>query len=648
MLLPLLGFAAIIVAKFWVTRALVLEDSNPLSALWLEGGFMLLLLALAGILLPKWRVWAWLSIDVLASLLCVVTIVYTRQFEDVPTLAALSVARELGAVGDAVTDLLDWWLVFYFVDIAAIAVFFASPLRRKVEVKRRPDVRLLPVLGVATVWVAVSVFSVMAAAPVDSGVVGAARYGVVAYGLFTPSSEEGADDALVEGDLGTDLEEASAAEGATGTASVMPPWKVDLHSATSVQATFDYLQGYEEATRVAGAPKSGVSKGRDVILIQVESLATWTVGTKVGGRAVTPNLDRFIKTSWYAPNMQTQIGRGNTSDAEFTANTSLLASKTGPASYEWGGKALPSLPRLVRAKGYDALTFHPNDISFWRRDRLYPALGFSHWYARPDFPTYDNVGIGASDKVLFAKVAEVIEAKRKAGKPFLAEVVTLSSHSPYNAGSRRSDLVLPSSLKGTSIGKYLAALHFGDAQLGPFIDRLKDEGLWDDTVIVLYGDHFGVRPWGKGNIPLTAAEREAIPQILGRPAQAGDTYAIPFVVHVPGQTAGARIDSVFGQVDIMPTIADLIGLDMSRTPHIGASVFEQRKRAEPIRYYAADGTFVTDTHLFKPGAGYADGKVYNLVGTESGSLSQVPELTYQRIHRLCAVNRAYLKALPAR
>jgi phosphoglycerol transferase MdoB-like AlkP superfamily enzyme len=649
LLLPLFAFALLIVAKFWVTRMLVLEDSNPVSALWLEGGFLLMLLALTAVLLPKWRVWGWLSIDLLASLLCVVTIVYTRQFEDVPTLAALGVARELGDVGDAVTDLLDWWLIFYFVDIAVIAAFFASPLRRMLEVKRKPDARLLPVLGIATVWMAFSVFSVIAAGPVASGIVGAARSGVVAYGLFAPSSEEGADDELAEGDLGQDLEEAGTAEGTTGTASVMPPWKVDLRSAASVQATFDYLQGFEEtATRVAGAPEPGVHKGRSVILIQVESLASWTVGTKVNGRPVTPNLDRLIKTSWYAPNMQTQIGRGNTSDAEFTANTSLLGSKTGPASYEWGGKALPSLPRLVRAKGYDAMTFHPNDIDFWRRDRLYRALGFSRWYARPDFPTYDNVGIGASDKVLFAKVADVIEAKRKAGKPFLAEVVTLSSHSPYNAGSRRSDMVLPASLKGTAIGKYLASLRFADAQLGTFIDRLKRDGLWDDTVIVLYGDHFGVRPWGKGNVPLTAAEKAMIPQILGRPSQAGDMYAVPFVVHLPGQTAGKRIDTVFGQVDIMPTITDVLGIDLSRTPHIGASVFEQRDRAEPIRYYAADGTFVTDTYLFKPGAGYADGKVYNLVGTESGSISQTSELLYKRIHRLCSVNRAYLKALPAR
>lgn len=646
--LPLLAFTLIIVAKFWVTRSLVLEDGNPFSALWLEGGFMLLLLALAGIAFPKWRIWAWLTVDVLASLLCVVTIVYTRQFEDVPTLAALGVARELGGVGDAVTDLLDWWLLLYVVDVVVIAAFFASPLRRLLTVKRTPDARLLAVLGVAVAWVAVSIFSVTTAAPVDSGVVGAARFGVVAYGLFTPSDDDEA--SFTADDFGTVPVSAPAtgAVGATGTPSLTPPGKVDFHSPASVQAMFDYLQGYGETTRVVGAPGPGAARGRDVILIQVEALASWTVGTKVGGRAVTPNLDRLIQTSWYAPNMQTQIGRGNTSDAEFTANTSLLGSKNGPASYEWGGKALPSLPRLVRAKGYDAVTFHPNDVSFWRRDLLYPALGFTRWYSRPDFPTYDTVGIGASDKVLFAKVADVIEAKRTSGKRFLAEVVTLSSHSPWTAGSARSDLTLPASLQGTQTGRYLRALHFADAQLGTFIARLKRDGLWDDTVLVLYGDHFGVRPWGPSSVPLTAGEKRAIPAILGRPPQAGDMYAIPFVVHVPGQTKGQHIESVCGQADIMPTIADLLGLDLTRTPHIGASVFEQRSRAVPIRYYSAEGTFVTDEYLFRPGGGFKDAKVYNMVGTHGGSLSQASETLYRNIHRLCSLDRAYLKSLPSR
>jgi phosphoglycerol transferase MdoB-like AlkP superfamily enzyme len=363
---------------------------------------------------------------------------------------------------------------------------------------------------------------------------------------------------------------------------------------------------------------------------------------------VTPNIDKLIATSWYAPRTQTQIGRGNTSDAEFTANTSLLADRNSPASYSWGGKALPSLPRLLRAKGYEAMTFHPNDITYWSRNLLYPALGFSHWYSRPDFATNDIIGIGASDKTLFAKVASVLEAKQKAGKSFLGEVVTLSSHSPFLPGSAHSDLTLTSDLQGTQVGSYLRALHYSDTQLGAFVARLKQDGLWDDSVIILYGDHFGVRPYGSTPIPLTSAEKRAIPRVMGRQPQADDMFTIPFIVHIPGQTAPQVVDTVHGQVDIMPTVADLLGVDLSKTPHIGASLFDDRPRTVSIRYYAPDGTFLTNTDWFRPGAGYDDGTVTNLKTSKSEPLATIPKSLYDRMHTLGVLNKAYLKSLPAR
>jgi phosphoglycerol transferase MdoB-like AlkP superfamily enzyme len=650
LLLPLVGFALVIVAKLWITRWIALGDANPLWALIVEGGLFVLLLTVPAILLPKWRVWAWLAVDVLASVVCVIVLVYMQQYEDVPTLAALALTRELGAVGDSVVGLLHAWYAWYFVDVVVLAAVFASPLRARLAIRKKPDARLLAVLGVSVVWSVVSVLAVATAAPIDDGSVGAQRFGLVAYGLFSRSPDEDSADQEVAAELESEpvAVETTGSAGSTATVLVRPAGKIDYHDPKSVQSWMDYLQDYASSGRVPGAPASGSSKGKNVIVIQVESLASWTVGAHVNGHPVTPNVDALIGTSWYAPRTVTQIGKGNTSDAEFTAMTSLLADRSSPASYAGGDKVIPSLPRLMRAQGYDALTFHPNVITFWKRNLLYPALGYSHWYTRPDFPQNDIVGIGASDNTLFTKVAQVLEAKDASRQKFLGDVVTLSSHAPYTAGSAVSDLQLPSDLQGTQTGRYLRALHYADGALGAFVARLKKDGLWDDSVIVVYGDHFGVRPWGETPYGVTSAEKREFPKIMGRQPQADDMYAIPFIVHVPRQTTGHRIDTVRAQVDIMPTIADLIGLDLSKTAHIGASMFDDRTRYEAVRYYASDGTFISNTVFFRPVDGYSGGNVIDLKTSKRLPLSTVPKTLYQQMHTLVGLDQAYLDALPAR
>lgn len=650
-LLPaLFAFSALVAAKIWLTRAVALGDWNPLRAFGLEAGFVLLLATLVAIAFPRRRRWGWLALDALFTLACVVIIVFAKQFEEAPTLATLQIVRELGGQGGSVQALLRPAYLLFLLDLPLLAVAFAVVPASRHE-RTRLDRRLLVTAGVSAAWVAVVLVSMATAGTIDDSIVGARVKGVVAYALLPPSASDSIDIATPNGTPGPEeTETVEASAGATPKVvriRTTTNGPVDLGDPLEVQGRIDGLQAYfGRSSRIPSSPPEAVAKGHSVIMIQMESLSAWMIGLKVGGREVTPNMNRLLRECWYTPNMVTEIGRGNTSDAEFTANTSLLADRKLPSSYLWRGKAIPSLPRLARKQGYEAMTFHTNVISYWRRDLLYPSLGFSRWYAAPSFPRQDIVGPGSSDQILFTKVAQVLEAKHRKKEPFLAEAITLDAHFPYFFGASHTDFPLPASVRGSTPGQYAQAVHFQDQQLGAFIRRLKRDGLWDDAVVVIYGDHFGVRPTG-WETKLSSRERQQILEVLGRPAKASDSFTVPFLLHLPGQTEGHTIPGLRAQVDIMPTVADVLGIDLSQTPHIGASVFDNRKRTVVMRYYVPDGTFVTNEYLFRPGLSYKDGNAIRLSDSKAVARSEVPESLYKRVHALCAFNTRYLRSLPA-
>lgn len=650
---PLTLFAAVVALKLYITRIAVLGDRSPLSAIALEGGFVLGVLALVALVLPRHRFAAWVVVDAIVSLLCVAIIVFVQQYENVPTLDALGVAKELTGVPLSVEALLRPSYLLLFADVVGLTIWGVSARRRGVQlVETVFDRRLLAVLAASALWIALVAVPLAKVGGIDDTVAGARKYGLFAYGLFTPAST---DDSLAEATASPKSASGSAKRSQTATragagnreaAHTIQPVRstgaLRMSDPVSVQARFESLQGYTGSSRIESAPPTGVAKGHSAIMIQAEALSSWLIGLKVNGREVTPNLNRLVKSSWYAPHMVTQIGRGTTSDAEFIANTSLLSDRSSPSSYLWGSKKIPSLPRLARARGCSALTFHTNVLSFWRRDLLYPALGFTKWYAQPSFPNQDVVdGIGPSDQVLFRKVAQVVEAKRANKSRYLAEIVTLSAHQPYYGAAKRSDLALPKGLAGTELGTYLKAMNYQDEQIGTFLRRLKSDGAWNDTVVVVYGDHFGVRPY-----KLTNAEQRSLRRLLGRKPSATDALEIPFVMHLPGQTEAATIPRLRAEVDVMPTMADVLGFDLRKTPHIGASIFDDRARRVTLRYYMPDGTFVTDDYLFKPGIGFKDATITPLAAAKSGKVPHVSRTVYEQVHALSAFSKEYLRSLP--
>jgi len=339
----------------------------------------------------------------------------------------------------------------------------------------------------------------------------------------------------------------------------------------------------------------GVAKGLNLILVQMESTENFVVGLSINGQPITPNLNKLLEESLYFPRFYSQIGQGTTSDAEFASNTSIYPLASGAISKKFIGMPYPSLPRILQKEGYTSMTFHPNDITFWRRDNLYPSLGFEHVYDKSFYQDEDMVGRwGSSDEVLFKKGVPILSEYQNNRQLFYASFITLSNHHPYNLPENKKRLVLPAQLRGTFMENYLTSVHYQDYALGLFIADLKANDLWNQSLFVTFGDHFGISKTQE-------TENQAIfPVLLGRPHDDIDRLNIPLFIHAPGLKPQI-IPKIGGQVDLLPTICNLLGITLDNPKIFGQDILNHPQNLIGFRYYSPDGTFISPEILHLPG-----------------------------------------------
>lgn len=345
----------------------------------------------------------------------------------------------------------------------------------------------------------------------------------------------------------------------------------------------------------------GLAKGKNLILIQLESMENFLINLSVNGQEITPNLNRLARESMYFPNFYAQIGQGNTADAEFITNTSLYPLSEGAISTNFINIDFPSLPRLLKEHGYTSVTFHPNTVTFWCRDSLYPSLGIDRYYDKEFYRDQDLVGPwGSSDEVLFQKALPVLLELNKQKKLFYASLITLSCHHPYVIPAEKRLLNLPAQLEGSFLGNYLTACHYQDYALGRFIRDLKASGLWDTSLIVVFGDHFGISKKYETQF------EDVFSALMGRKHDSLDTLNVPLLISCPGINP-AVINNIGGQVDIFPTVANLLGLSLENYLIFGQDILNQENNLLGFRYYYPDGTFIS--------AG-----IFHVAGEESGQM----------------------------
>lgn len=202
---------------------------------------------------------------------------------------------------------------------------------------------------------------------------------------------------------------------------------------------------------------------------------------------------------------------------------------------------------------------------------------------------------------------------------------------------------IPAALQGQEIGNYLEAANYADYALGTFIDKLKSTGLWDQTLFIAYGDHFGLQP--------EDIKPDVLSSELGIPYHERITrFNIPLFIHMPGQAKGQVMNQVGGQLDIMPTIANLLGISLKEEGfvHFGQDLLNIQKNAFGMRYYLPTGSFFNDHILFVPGKGFDDGTAVSLQTLQPVADFQAYKGDYDYVMTLMKLSDQYVNLLPKR
>lgn len=297
----------------------------------------------------------------------------------------------------------------------------------------------------------------------------------------------------------------------------------------------------------------GVAAGKNLMVIQIEAMQGFVINRSVKGREITPNLNKLIRESMYFDNIYYQVSGGNTSDAEFLSNTSMYPMGEGSVYHRFPENRYFSTAGLLKEKGYDTYACHAFFPTFWNRNVMYKALSFDRFlnqedYVLDDFAGWDGAS-ALSDISFFRQTLDKIDTS----KPFYSFLVTLSSHHPFEY-FKDYDFDT-GEIEGTYLSNYIKAANYADKSIGVLIDELKRRGLYDDTLMVFYGDHSAV----------PKLQGQELFDFLGQelnPVSWVKQQKVPLIFHWAGLEKGQTLNITGGQIDILPTIANLMGFDV--------------------------------------------------------------------------------------
>ncbi|HWQ78326.1 MAG TPA: LTA synthase family protein [Anaerovoracaceae bacterium] len=346
-------------------------------------------------------------------------------------------------------------------------------------------------------------------------------------------------------------------------------------------------------------PLFGVAKGKNLIVIQIESLQNLVINKTYNGQELTPNLNEIIKgNTVYFDRYYQQIGSGNTSDAEFATNNSIYGSISSYTYKLFADNYFRGLPVLLKEQGYETAVFHAHeDRTFWNREEAYKSLGFDTFYGGiggTDIGQFDMtewMGWGLTDSEFFK---QAITYLKELTRPFYSFIITLSNHHPYLMLDKYRFIKLLPEDEGTIFGNYLNSAAYTDWALGQLMQELKDAGIYDDSIIAFYGDHQG--------LPKTDEEIfESVSRFLGKDYDFDTMMNIPLIITVPGaeQDIHQTVSTVGGQLDFMPTVAYLMGFDSLDTVYLGHNLLTVDSGFVAEQTYMVKGSFFSDDAAYE-------------------------------------------------
>ena len=320
------------------------------------------------------------------------------------------------------------------------------------------------------------------------------------------------------------------------------PYKLDSAKKTEIANWFDLKNEKLPANK-----DKGIFKGKNLIVIQVESLENFVVGNSYENQEITPNLNKLVKNSFYFSNYFEQVNNGTSADADLMTNASIFPVRRGGTFFRFPSNTYNTIPELLKGEGYYSMALHSDHGYYWNVDKALVNFGFDEFKDMTNFDQSDTFYMGLTDESFFKQVSTKLENVKE---PFYAYTVTSTSHEPFQMPEKFKKLNLSKDFDKTIMGGYFQSVNYADRQIGAFVDQLDKEGLLDNTIIAIYGDHNGVHKYFG----------DQVAKITPQESWWNNDHRLPLIIYSKGMN-GKVISTNGGQIDLLPTLAYTLGID---------------------------------------------------------------------------------------
>lgn len=554
-----IGFFALLVFLFWIKTLIAYFTDFKLGAQGLVQYLIVLINPLGTTLLlfglafyfkrSRFFYPVLMGIDIANTLLLYLNVIYYREFTDFMTIATMTgyskVNQGLSGSSLALTNLHD---VFYWLDIVVILLLM---LFRKIKFDPRAFSHRLA-FAFTSVSLVVCGLNLMVAEMDRPQLLGRTfdRVYIVKYlGL----------DAFTGYDL----------------------VKSEHVSQMRKSATKSQLKTVEKFTKEHyAAPNKklfGIAKGRNVIVIHLESFQQFLIDKKINGQEVTPFLNSLYhgQDTYAFSNFFNQVGQGKTSDAENMLETSTYGLSQGSLFATLGNdNTFQAAPAILKQRaGYTSAVFHGNVASFWNRNNVYKNLGYQYFFDASYFDTSGDkaTGYGLKDKLLFADSIKYLQHLQQ---PFYVKYLTVTNHFPFDLDDEDKDSNFTTTNTGSStVDNYFVTAHYLDQSLQECFSYLDKTGLAKKSIIMIYGDHYGI----------SNSENKNLASVLGKNADDWTDFdnvqmqRVPLMFVIPGSGGHGGIYSTYGgEIDVLPTLLHLLGISTKRYIQFGTDLFSSQ------------------------------------------------------------------------
>ncbi|WP_079528891.1 LTA synthase family protein [Halobacillus hunanensis] len=560
---------AIVIGMFWIkmyyvqssifdlgvenTNQAFIMAFNPLSSILLIFGIGILLAGRKGMLVSY----------ILGSLLIYANVLFYREYSDFITIPMLEQVANLAGMGSSITNIMAPTDALLFIDvvIAAFLLFYLKPERLQLFLPKRKEGLILaivaiPLFLVNLTWAETERTDLLERTFDRNKLV--KFIGLINYHVY---------DAVLQGK--TEM-------------------KRTLADSNELVPVINYLN---ETSTPSSDKYEGIIEGKNVIAISLESTQEFVVGKELHGQELTPYFNDLKEEGIYFDNFYHQVKQGRTSDSEFLLANSMYPLNRGAVFFTHSSNEYEAMPEVLSKNGYSTSVMHANDKTFWNRNVMYDSLGINKYFSKQDYKVTEenSYGWGLLDENFFA---QSLEKMKNLEEPFYTRMITLTNHYPFTLPEDKK-LIEEGNTSSATLNRYFQTIRYQDQALKQFVEAFKQSELYDNTILMIYGDHFGI----------SENHQKAMGEYLGKDINEFEQFQlqqVPLLFYGKGLEPQEN-HTVGGQVDLRPTLMNMLGIEGNNPIQFGHDLLSEERRQLMI---TRDGDFASEKYVGIQGACY--------------------------------------------